>query len=106
MITPKITGVVFYSVIAAWCVAIVVGVVAEFPYASRRYAGVTLPCVLGVLLLVLAFFNYRTGVIWWGRARSINRPTEPKAYWIALCAMGIAGGLLLCSGVFNWMKLP
>jgi hypothetical protein len=101
----KLTGIAFYLLVGAWCIGIVIGMIGGFPYVSRPYAGVTLPCFGGVLLLVLAFCNYFSGSIWRGRARSIDRQTQPQAYWIILLVMVVTGCFLLYTGIHSWMGL-
>jgi hypothetical protein len=106
MKSPRITGVIFYSMIALWLVGVALGMTARFPYMERRYSGVTLPCFCGLLLLVLAVSNYCTGAIWRGRARSIERRIEPLAYWASIGLLGVTGAILVCLGLLNWTKLP
>jgi hypothetical protein len=105
MKTSRLTGILFYSLIGAWVVGIIIGMAARLPYVERKYGGVTLPLFAGVMLLAMAAANYGTGSIWRGGARTIDRHTEPGAYWVGIGVMGLVGVVLLCLGVRNWMGL-
>jgi hypothetical protein len=105
MKTSRVTGILFYSLIGAWVVGVLIGMAARLPYMERKYGGVTLPLFAGALLLAMAAANYGAGSIWRGRARAIDRQAEPIAYWVGMGVMTLIGLVLVCLGVRNWMGL-
>jgi hypothetical protein len=106
MKSPRVTGIIFYSLVALWLLGMIIGMAANLPYVQRRYGGVTLPCFGGVTLMALTLSNYYTGAIWRGHSRAIPHQDQPLAFWLSLGGMGITGAVLLWLGLHNWMRLP
>jgi len=105
----RLTGIVFYALIGAWVVAILLGELFSLPYVERRYGGVTLPIWLGVIVAAQALGNLWSGAIWRGRAAILHdREHEPRAYWLINGVLGVLGVLavaLLGMGIRNWLAL-
>jgi hypothetical protein len=104
--SSKITGILFYSLVAAWVIGIVLGMVLGLPYVSRTYAGVTLPLFGGITLLAMAVSDCCTGSIWRAGARAIERRDEPRFFWLAIATLACAGAFLLWFGIRNRIALP
>lgn len=101
----RLTGRVFYTLVAVGVAGIIAGMTFGLPYVGRKHAGITLPIFLGLLASAMTVGNVYSGAIWRGRHRPITRQDEPAAYWIAAALLAVISVVLLFMGVRNWMAL-